>query len=170
MIFNLFRKPTAPDAVDEAYRSIVAQSRQPKFYAEWGVPDTVTGRFDMVSLHMALFLRRMKDEPAARDLTQALVDLFFLDMDRSIRELGVSDLGVPKKVKAMGNLFYGLAASLGQALDSGTPANVEAVLVRNVYGASSHGAAPLASYLLEESARLAALPAAELIGAKGIAA
>ena len=52
MIFNLFRKSTAPDAAYEAYRSIVAQSRQPRFYADWGVPDTVTGRFDMISLHL----------------------------------------------------------------------------------------------------------------------
>jgi cytochrome b pre-mRNA-processing protein 3 len=65
MIFNLFRKSTAPDAAFEAYRSIVAQSRQEKFYADWGVPDTVTGRFDMISLHLALRLRRLKgDSPS----------------------------------------------------------------------------------------------------------
>jgi cytochrome b pre-mRNA-processing protein 3 len=163
MIFNLFRKTTAPLAVDEAYRSLVAQYRQVRFYAEWGVADTVTGRFDMVSLHLALLLRRLKSEPAARDFTQALVDLFFLDMDRSIRELGVTDLGVPKKVKTMGNIFYGLAAALGAALDSGNAAEVEAVLTKNVYGAENPGAANLAAYLFDESARLAALPVADLI-------
>ena len=170
MIFNLFRKSVAPGAVDEAYRSIVAQSRQPKFYAEWGVPDTVTGRFDMVSLHLALFLRRLNGEPAARDFTQALVDLFFSDMDRSIRELGVTDLGVPKKIKTMGNVFYGLATALGTALDSGAPANVEAVLVRNVYGVDHPGAAQLRAYLLGESARLALLPTSDLAPIAGVAA
>ncbi len=170
MIFNPFRKTVPPAAVDDAYNSIVAQSRQPRFYAEWGVPDTVTGRFDMVSLHLALFLRRLKDEPEARPFTQALVDLFFRDMDRSIRELGVTDLGVPKKVKAMGNLFYGLANVLDEALDSCMPANVEAVLVRNVYGSRDPGAPQLAAYLLAESARLAGEPVAVLIRATGAAA
>ena len=171
MIFNLFRKPAvAPDAVDETYRSIVAQSRQVKFYADWGVEDSVTGRFDMVSLHLALYLRRLKNEPTAKDFTQALVELFFKDMDSSIRELGVTDLGVPKKIKTMGNIFYGLVKVLDPALDSGHPAEVEGVLVRNVYGAANPGAALLAAYLLDEAQRLAALPLSELVPAEGIAA
>ena len=95
MIFNLFRKSPALDAAFEAYSAIVAQSRQEKFYADWGVPDTVTGRFDMISLHLSLVLRRLKGEPRAKDFGQALVDLFFRDMDRSLRALGVTDLGVP---------------------------------------------------------------------------
>lgn len=170
MIFNLFRKTVAPEAVEQAYRSIVAQSRQPRFYAEWGVADTVTGRFDMVSLHLALYLRRLKTEQEARDFAQALVDLFFKDMDHSVRELGVTDLGVPKKVKTMGKVFYGLVGALDPALDSGMPANVEAVLVRNVYGTSHPGAAQLAVYLLEESAQLAAQPTAALLNRQGVAA
>jgi cytochrome b pre-mRNA-processing protein 3 len=171
MIFNLFRKPpVTPDAVLETYSSIVAQSRQERFYADWGVPDTVTGRFDMVSLHLALYLRRLKNEPTARPFTQALVELFFKDMDRSIRELGVTDLGVPKKVKTMGNVFYGLVGVLDPALDSGLAADVETILERNVYGASHPGAAALASYLLAESARLAGLPVRELVPAAGLAA
>jgi cytochrome b pre-mRNA-processing protein 3 len=171
MIFNLFRKPSvAPDVVHETYRSIVAQSRQEKFYADWGVADTVTGRFDMVSLQLALYLRRLKNEPAARIFTQALVELFFKDMDYSVRELGVTDLGVAGKVKKMGTLFYGLVSVLDPAIDSGVPANVEAVLVRNVYGAPNPGAAMLAAYLLDESARLATLPVADLVPAAGLAA
>ena len=162
MIFNLFRKSPAPDAAYEAYRSIVAQSRQPVFYAQWGIPDTVTGRFDMISLHLALLLRRLKGEAEAREFAQALVDLFFRDMDRSLRELGVTDLGVPKKVKKMGNIFYGLVEALGHALDSGDVAEVEAVLVKNVYGASNPGAGPLTSHLFAEAEKLAAEPTGTL--------
>jgi cytochrome b pre-mRNA-processing protein 3 len=169
MIFHLFRKTVAPEAVAEAYRSIVAQSRQVKFYADWGVADTVTGRFDMVSLHLALYLRRLKGDAGAREFGQALVELFFRDMDRSVRELGVTDLGVPKKIKTMGNVFYGLVAALDPALDSGT-ANVEEVLARNVYGAPHPGTAHLAAYLLDESSRLAALPTAALTNPTGVAA
>ena len=171
MIFNLFRKPTVtPDAVDETYRSIVAQSRQVRFYADWGVADTVTGRFDMVSLHLALYLHRLKNEDSARAFTQALVEYFFKDMDSSVRELGVTDLGVPRKIKAMGNMFYGLVSVLDPALDSGAAAEVETVLVRNVYGAPHPGAAMLAVYLLDESKRLAGIPASELVPAAGVAA
>jgi len=163
MIFNLFRKPVvAPDAIDQAYRSIVAQSRQPRFYAEWGIPDTVTGRFDMVSLHLALLLWRLKREASARDFTQALVELFFRDMDRSIRELGVSDLGVPKKIKTMGNVFYGLVAALDPALDAGDAAALAAILERNVYGAPHAGIASLAAYLVDQSRELTARPVALL--------
>lgn len=171
MIFNLFRKPAvAPDALYEAYGSIVAQSRQVKFYADWGVPDTVTGRFDMISLHMALLMRRLKNEPAAKEFSLLLVEHFFRDMDRSIRELGVTDLGVPKKIKKMGNLFYGLVTALESALDSGDRAAVEAVLTRNVYDEANEGAGQLADYLIAESARLAALPVSELTRTKGAAA
>jgi cytochrome b pre-mRNA-processing protein 3 len=171
MIFNLFRKPAvAPDAVQEAYRSIVAQSRQVTFYADWGVPDTVTGRFDMVSLQMALFLHRMKGVPEAKLFTQALTDLFFLDMDRSVRELGVTDLGVAKKVRKMAEIFYGLVRALDPALDSGNAAELESLLVRNVYGEPNAGAASLAAHLVEEARRLAARPAGELMHSTGAAA
>jgi cytochrome b pre-mRNA-processing protein 3 len=91
-------------------------------------------------------------------------------MDSSIRELGVTDLGVPKKVKAMGNVFYGLVKVLDPALESGVPAQVEEVLVRNVYGAPHPGASQLAAYLIEEAARLSAQPLTSLVPAAGIAA
>jgi cytochrome b pre-mRNA-processing protein 3 len=171
MIFNLFRKPAiAPDLVDEAYASIVAQSRQVKFYADWGVPDTVTGRFDMVSLHLALLLHRLKHDAAARPFAQAVVELFFKDMDRSVRELGTSDIGVPKKVRRMGEVFYGLVGALDAPLDSKDAAALESALARNVYGAPNEGAAQLAAYLLDEATLLAARPTGELISPKESAA
>lgn len=170
MIFNLFRKSPALDAAFAAYRAIVAQSRQEKFYADWGVPDTVTGRFDMISLHLSLVLGRLRGESQAKEFGQALVDLFFKDMDRSLRELGVTDLGVPAKVKKMGNVFYGLAGVLGTALDSGNAANVEAVLVKNVYGADTPHAATLAAYLFDEARRLAAEPVDAVTHMTGAAA
>jgi cytochrome b pre-mRNA-processing protein 3 len=170
MIFNLFRKSAAPDAAYEAYLSIVAQSRQEKFYADWGVPDTVTGRFDMISLHLALMLRRLNGEDTAKPFVQSLVNVFFRDMDQSIRELGVTDLGVPAKIKKMGKAFYGLAEVLSHALDSADPAEIDAVLVKNVYGAQNAGSAPLAAYLLDEARRLAAIPTTAITHATGAAA
>jgi cytochrome b pre-mRNA-processing protein 3 len=165
MIFGLFRKNAEADAVYAVYSAIVAQSRQPRFYAEWQVPDTVTGRFDMISLHLALLFRRLRSEgPATADFSQAVFDLFFKDMDRSLREMGVTDLGVPKKIQKMGNVFYGLLASVNEAIDTGTPDLVAAVLARNVFGGEmTPGAAHLASYLIEQAGRLAIVPVADII-------
>jgi len=148
MILSLFRnkKPSAP--VFAVYNAIVAQSRQPRLYADWGVPDTVTGRFDMISLHISLLFRRLRSRSGAEhDFSQQVFDLFFKDMDRSLREMGSADLGVPKRIQKMGTLFYGMLANLSQALDSGDVAAVEAVLVRNVYGGeAAPGARALAEY------------------------
>jgi cytochrome b pre-mRNA-processing protein 3 len=165
MALSLFRKKTATEPVFAVYSAIVAQSRQPRFYADWGVPDTVTGRFDMISLHLALLFRRLRAEGAsARVFSQAVFDLFFKDMDRSLREMGAGDLAVPKKIKKMGNLFLGLLASLDEALGSKEPAAVEAVLVRNIYDENANPfARQLAEYLIAESAALAAQPADAIV-------
>ncbi len=173
MILSLFRKNPPREPVFAVYRAIVAQSRQPRFYADWGVPDTVTGRFDMISLHLALLFRRLAPEgQTARDFSQAVFDLFFKDMDRSLREMGAGDLAVPKKIQKMGGLFYGLLSAVGDALDRNDSAALVAVLRRNVYDdAAAPGAEALASYLATEAERLAAQPASAICaGTLGIAA
>jgi cytochrome b pre-mRNA-processing protein 3 len=166
MILSLFRKNPAREPVYGIYAAIVAQSRQPRFYTEFGVPDTVTGRFDMISLHLGLLFHRLRTEDAGtRDFSQAVFDLFFKDMDRSLREMGVGDLAVPKKIRKMGGAFYGLLQGLGSALDAGDMAALQAVLVRNVYEGGDAPAAPLlAGYLAAEARRLAALPAGMIVG------
>jgi len=160
MIFGVFRKKPSTEAVYAVYRAIVAQSRQPRFYAEWGVPDTVTGRFDMVSLHMALLFRRLRSDDAdVKSFAQAVFDLFFKDMDRSLREMGVTDLGVPKKIRQMGNIFYGLLANLNEALDRGERAAVEAVLARNLFDEGKAESVPeLAEYIFAAAAALETQP------------
>jgi len=166
MILSLFRKSTAPEPVYAIYRAIVAQSRQPKFYADWSVPDTVTGRFDMISLHLALLFRRLRGDNAGhKDFSQAVFDLFFKDMDRSLREMGAGDLAVPKKIQKMGNIFFGLLAALNEAMDRKDLLALEAVLSRNVFddaiGPQVHA---LAEYLLAEDARLATQSADSIVG------
>lgn len=165
MIFNPFRKNTATEAVYAVYSAIVAQSRQPRFYADWGVPDTVTGRFDMICLHLALLFRRLRSERReVAEFSQAVFDLFFKDMDRSLREMGAGDMAVPKKIQKMGNVFYGLLAKLSEALDRGDAAELEAVLVRNIFdNMPTSSAASLAAYLTEAAERLAAQPVDAII-------
>lgn len=157
MILSLFRKNTATEPVYAVYSAIVAQSRQPLFYADWGVPDTVTGRFDMISLHMALLFRRLRAETGdQKDFSQAVFDLFFKDMDRSLREMGVGDLGVPKRIQKMGNIFFGLLAAMNEAMDRGDIPALEAVLARNVFdGETTPQVTAMANYLMAEDRALA---------------
>ncbi len=168
MIFNLFRKNTATEPVLAVYSAIVAQSRQPVFYAEWLVPDTVTGRFDMISLHMALLFRRLRSETGpGKDFSQAVFDLFFRDMDRSLREMGVGDLGVPKRIQKMGNIFFGLLAALNEPMDRNDLPGLEAVLSRNIFdgGAGEHVRA-LAQYLLDQDRALLSKPAGDIVAGR----
>jgi cytochrome b pre-mRNA-processing protein 3 len=166
MILSLFRKNVAPEPVYAVYNSIVAQSRQPVFYAEWGVPDTVTGRFDMISLHMALLFRRLRHEPQkAKDFSQAVFDLFFRDMDRSLREMGAGDLAVPKKIQKMGNIFFGLLAALNEALDRNDGNALQQVIARNIYEVPQpEHVETLSRYLMARDAELATKSAASIMG------
>jgi len=168
MILSLFRKKADTEPVYAVYNSIVAQSRQPVFYAEMGVPDTVTGRFDMISLHLALLFRRLRHGPdSAREFSQAVFDLFFKDMDRSLREMGVSDLGVPKKIQKMGNIFFGLLAALNEAIDRSDAEAVAAVLARNVTdGEDTPQLRALAAYVMARDAELASQPVETIVSGK----
>lgn len=125
------------------YDEIVGHARWPAYYQAGAVPDTLDGRFDMISLVLALYLGAVDqlDEPAARALAGAVEGLFFADMDRGLRELGVGDLSVGKQVKRMAEAFYGRRAAYQSALAAGDEAAFSAALARNVY----RGAAPPAA-------------------------
>ncbi|WP_417309897.1 ubiquinol-cytochrome C chaperone family protein [Devosia sp.] len=168
MILNLFRKTPAPNAVNAVYRSIVAQSRQPIFYAEWGVPDTVTGRFDMISLHLSLLFARLRAEPErGTPFGQAVLDLFFRDMDRSLREMGAGDMGVPKKVQKMSSIFFALMTKVNEALEAGDLTTLESVLRRNVFADDAEAdTAPLAAYLQRRRHQFAEIPVDDIIAGR----
>lgn len=127
---------------EDLYFRIVAVARQPVFYRDFAVPDTVNGRFDMIILLTALIARRLRRDQAdgARDLANGVFDVLFADMDRSLREMGVGDLRVGKKVKAMAKAFYGRSKAYDDALDGKEP--LEAALARNLYGDPEAGRAP----------------------------
>ena len=109
MKFPLFRRRARSDTISTLYGTIVAQARLACFYREYGVPDTVNGRFDLLVLHLALVLDRLADEPQLQELGQALFDHFCTDMDQNLREMGVGDLSVPKHMQRIGEAFYGRA-------------------------------------------------------------
>lgn len=115
------------------YEQIVAAARQPDYYSAMGVPDTPLGRFEMLSLHMFLYLHRVRGEAgASAGLAQEVTDMFFQDVDHSLRELGIGDIGVPKRMKKLAKMFYGRVASYGDALDAGDREALAAALARNV--------------------------------------
>jgi cytochrome b pre-mRNA-processing protein 3 len=146
--FNHFRKPRlAPRGTIEAiYGMIVTQAREPLFYRDLGVPDTVNGRFDLLLMHLWLVLRRLKSTEAGRDLSQALFDHFCNDMDDNLRELGVSDLKVPKRMQAFGEAFYGRTAAYDMALTEGREALAQALCKNVLNGENIEKARRLAAY------------------------
>ena len=105
--------------IEAIYGMIVTQAREPLFYRDLGVPDTVNGRFDLLVLHLWMVLRRLRPIEGGADLSQALFDRFCDDMDDNLREMGVGDLTVPKRMQAFGEAFYGRAAAYDLALDRG---------------------------------------------------
>ncbi|MEL6202959.1 MAG: ubiquinol-cytochrome C chaperone family protein [Pseudomonadota bacterium] len=166
MILSLFR-PKEADAnariVDASFAAIVSAARQPILYANWGMPDTPLGRYESLSLHLILFLHRTRDGSAAvKSLEQDVVDEFFKDIDHSVRELGVGDAGVPKRMKKLGKMFYGRMGPYWEALDARDEASLADAIVRNItpedakLDTALDGAA-LARYALRCSDHLAGL-------------
>ena len=143
------------------YEIIVAQARNPVLYRGFGVPDTLDGRFEAIVLHLVLVLRRMKrDFPEGMELAGNLQEVFFTDMDRSLREMGAGDLGVGKRVKRMAEAFMGRLRAYEEALDAlpddGVP-GLQAVLQRNLLGTLPAGEGDsegLATYMLAQMAAL----------------
>jgi len=117
------------------YVALVEHARRPEFYTGCGVPDTVWGRFDMIILHAFLVFRRLQDDGTAhQDFSQALFDHMFADVDHNLRELGVGDLSVGKKVKQMAQGFYGRVAAYEKGLAADDVAALDDALRRNLFG------------------------------------
>lgn len=145
MILSLFKRKASRNSIRSIYGAIVAAARHPRFYADWGVPDTVDGRYDMIVLHAVLVLDRLGEEgEAAQGLAQGLTDEVFADMDRSLREMGVGDLSVGKKVRRMAEVFYGRARAYAGALKAEDAGDLAEALHRNVFaGAGERGGSAL---------------------------
>lgn len=168
MFAGLFKK-TDP-AVQDLYAAVVEKARDPAFYAVLGVPDTVDGRFDMIVLHAMLVLRRFRGQGDAAEIRgQELFDLMFKDMDQSLREMGVGDMGVGKHIKRMAQAFYGRAERTEAGLDAriANPADpaLGAALTETVFRKAPADAAKLAAlqdYLIRADRHVAALAVADI--------
>ena len=154
--FNHFRKPRlAPHGTIEAiYGMIVTQAREPLFYQELGVPDTVNGRFDLLLAHLWMVLRRLRQAEGGKDAAQALFDHFCNDMDANLREMGVGDLAVPKRMQAFGEAFYGRSSAYDLALSDDSEALAQAFCKNILEGKDIDSARRLAAYAQAAFARL----------------
>lgn len=142
--------------IEAIYGMIVAQARLPAFYQRYHVPDTVNGRFDMVLLHLWLILRRLRAIPKGAALSQALFDRFCSDMDDNLREMGVGDLTVPKRMLKFAEAFYGRTNAYDAALQAG--GELAQALARNVLlDTDAARAEPLAAYARAAMAGLEAV-------------
>ncbi len=152
---------------DSVYAAIVAAARRPWLYSRAGVPDTVSGRFDMIVLHLALVIERLREGgPSEAGLAQAVLDTMFADMDRSLREMGVGDLSIAKQMRTMAGVYYGRVIAYREAFAAADQAQaVAAVLARNLHPAEPAAAAELgrlAGHAIAFKAALAATPIEEL--------
>jgi len=157
--FNHFRKPRMPvrGTIEAIYGMIVTQAREPLFYRDLGVPDTVNGRFDLLVLHLWMVLARLRPMPEGAALCQALFDRFCEDMDDNLREMGVGDLPVPKRMQAFGEAFYGRSAAYDLALADSREALAQALCKNILNGEGIEKARGLAYYTEAAIAALSGL-------------
>jgi cytochrome b pre-mRNA-processing protein 3 len=156
---------------DQLYLDLVGHARNPYFYGPLGVPDTPEGRFEMVALHAALLLRRLRGEGMeGQELGQELFDLMFADLDVNLREMGVGDLSVGRYVKRLARNFFARIAALDGALPAPDLAAIRTMLRSNVYHG---GPAPapaqvdaMTTYLIELDRALAIKPATALVAGR----
>jgi cytochrome b pre-mRNA-processing protein 3 len=166
MILARFRRNSQARTIHALYGAIVAQARSVTFYADYRVPDTVEGRFDLIVLHLVLVLHRLGcGAEGGRGLGQELFDAFCRDLDANLREMGVGDLAVPKRMQAFAEAFYGRQAAYLAALDAADQRVFEKALARNIFPAGNDaGAAQLARYARAAVTRLDAQDDSALIG------
>src|SRR3979490_263814 len=129
-----WRRNPREATIDGLYGTIVAQARLPSFYAAYGVPDTGAGRFEMLVLPRALTARRLAREPVTTALGPALFERFCRDLDHNLREMGVGDLTVPKKMQGFAGAYFGRARAYDQALTACDSGACAAAVARNVFG------------------------------------
>jgi cytochrome b pre-mRNA-processing protein 3 len=166
MLSRLLGRGRSAPIAPALYEAIIDQARAPALFSDLGVPDTVSGRFEMVVLHLFLVVHRLRQGgEQANAAGQGAFDLFCTDMDRSLRELGVGDLGVPKRMRRVGEAFYGRTQAYADCIARADGQGLALALARNVFKDASDDqmALPLARYAQAVAASLDAVPPEALI-------
>ena len=171
MIFDkLFKRGPTRVAGEKLYEVAIGQARQPAFYAVLAAPDTVEGRFELYTMHVVLLLHRLKGQGAvAAETSQALFDTYLQALDHALREMGVGDLSVGKKMRKLGEAFYGRAKAYQAALEGGDRTALAALIGRTVFVDQNDAAADRLADYVQRSAALLATQALEDILAASVA-
>ena len=159
-----FRRNPARAAGEALYASAADQARRPEFYTSMGAPDTAEGRFELYALHVVLILHRLKGEAGAAETSQALFDAFARALDDALREMGVGDASVGKKMRKLGEALYGRIKAYDEAL--GALPDQEAlrgVLQRTVLAGADADAGAISGYVARAAEGLASQPTADLL-------
>jgi cytochrome b pre-mRNA-processing protein 3 len=163
-MLGLFRNDPRRAVIRALHQRIVAAARAPALYSSLGIPDTLEGRFEALTLHAVIVLHALRGKPApAGEVGQELVDAVFRELEASLREMGVGDVAVPKRMKSLAEAFYGRARAYDAALQSADGAALAAALERNVYGGGRPGG-PLARYAIDAHRAISALSLDTLLG------
>lgn len=160
-----FRRSRADEDAERLLSTVTAVSRQPSFYGAARVPDTLEGRFELITLNAVLALVRLKASPEAAPLAQSFTDRLFKQFDAGLREDGVGDLTVPKKIRKLAGDFYGRLDAYTSALEAAAPGALQAAIERNLVGPPF--AADLAAYTAEVTKRQAEAPVERLFRLDG---
>jgi cytochrome b pre-mRNA-processing protein 3 len=169
MLGRLFAPRPEAQAGRALYAAAAAQARSPGLYRDWGTPDTPEGRFELVTMHVALVLLRLKGrgKPAA-EISQQLFESFVRSLDDALREMGVGDVVVGKRMKALGEAFYGRMRAYELALAARPdPAELEALVARTALeGARGGDSRALAGYAARAADILDATPIEDLLAGR----
>lgn len=166
MLQSLFKPRPAKLAGEALYAAIAAQARDPRFYLDLGAPDRIDARFELYSLHLALLLERLAGQgEQAEEIAQRTLDAYVSSLDYVLREEGIGDLSMGKKMKSIASLLMGRLTTVRDALSPPDPAALEAYLGRTVYAEAGESAKPaaLADYTVRAHAALAAQPLDEIL-------
>jgi len=166
MLNSLFRTRPEKRMAEALYASVAAQARAPAFYTQLGVPDQIDARFELYTLHVTLLIGRLQGEgPQGAEIGQRLFDIYVSALDDSLRELGVGDLSVAKKMRKLGEALYGRMSAYEPVLAEDDEAGLALVLARNVHGVEDAGVGrALARYALDARAGLARQSVSDLTG------
>ena len=158
MLRHLLKSKTGEKAGDRLYAAAVAQARKPEFYTDLGAPDRIDARFELYTLHVLLLVLRLRDEgDVGTEPAQVLFDTYVSALDHALRELGVGDISMARKMRNLGEALYGRMTAYEAPLRAGDAETLAEGLSRNLYAADSPpGAVSLARYALAARAALAA--------------
>lgn len=166
MLSTLFKSRPARAAGEALYGSIAAQSREPAFYRGLGVPDRIDARFELYSLHLAILLERLAGQgEEAEEIGQATLDAYVRSLDDVLREVGIGDLSMAKKMKAIASLLMGRLKGVRDALSPPEESALTEFLGRTVFADADESAAPglLAAYVMRTHAALGEQPLRDIL-------